>query len=414
MPVISTADLAALKATLEQALALTNAVRPDVQILSTPAQLNTALLAASAGDFLILDPTLIYSDPLVLTKPVALLSSTSLAGMPRIARDEPAPTFLNGLRAPSDFITLSGLAISHTNPLTDIVGLSGLSPVVNRCRILGGIAGAKRGVAANGGDMAITRCLIDECWQPAQDTQAIGAWDMKAPGLLIDDCYLGGGSQSVMLGGADPLTEAGTPSKVSVTNSTLSKNPAWYGKAQIKNAFEIKNGKDVILHNCVVEYSGTAQGMGGYLLVFTVRNQGGAAPFSTIERVTVSNCTGGKAAGICTILGSDNNHPSGTLDSLTITDCHFTELDRLAPGGGAGRLYTFDRAPRNVTLKNIVVEGQNLAAAGYFSGAPPVGLNLSGLTVPKTTYGWKIDGKGGGRAALLAYAPDALLDAGIV
>jgi hypothetical protein len=386
---------------------------PPALLIATPAALDLALARAPAGAVLTLSRTLVYPGGLTLTTPVTLQSE--IVGTGRMTREEPAPTVLGGIRVTADDVTLIGLAIRHTNPRTDIVVLSGARPTLDRCRVLGDpLTGAKRGIAANGSAMTIRRGYIDDCWQPAQDAQAICAWDM-GPGLDIDDCYLAGGAQSVMLGGADPTSEARTPRNVSIQHSTLTKNPRWFAAGvQLKCALELKNAIGVRVTDCALEYAGTSQGQGAYLIVATPRNQGGQAPYSTVRDVVIAQCTGRFAAGLVNLLGTDNVHPSGPLADFTIQDCQFTDIDPTGLTGGTGRLFMVDRAPQRVTLDGITVAGQHLAALGYFSGAAPVGFVATRLTLPPAKYGWKIDAGGMGRAALQTYMPDAQLDGSVV
>lgn len=389
------------------------AQRPVLTGLITNAeQLDRALSAAIPGDRVQLANTFRSATPVVIPNGVQVCGEVLEGG--RVTRDEPLPTFTGGLRILGDAVGLYSVAVQHTDARADIVVLVGLSPVLNRCRILGSpTLGAKRGIAANGGDMIITHSYIADIWQPAQDTQAICAWDMPAPGLIVDDCYLEAAGQSVMLGGADPLDASRSPMRVTIKNSTLTKNPTWFGHAQIKCALELKNAIGVAVTNCALEYGGISQGQGAYLILATVRNQDGLAPFAAIRNVLIQGCTGGHAGGVLNVLGSDNVRPSGVLDGLTLTDCAFTDIDPVV-WKGAGRLFTFDRAPKNVTIRNVSVQGANLHALGYFSGAAPTGLTITAVDLPPATYGWKIDGGGMGRAALQAYAPDAQLDSSVI
>lgn len=384
---------------------------PVVELITTAEQLDRALVGSIPGNKLTLANTFRSAKPVVIPNGVILTGEQMNGG--RVTRDEPLPTFTGGLRVLGDAVGLYSLALANAVQTADILVLLGLAPVVSRCRILGDpVNGQKRGIAANGGDMLIAHCLVDYCFQPAQDAQAICGWDMRAPGLIIDDCELRGGAQSVMIGGADTLTAAGIPMKIRISNSLLTKDPAWIGKAQIKCALEFKNVIGAFVTNCVLEYGGVSQGQGAYLVVATVRNQGGKAPFSTIRDVVLQGCTGGHAGGVLNLLGSDNVNPSGPLDGLTLSDCHFTDIDPLT-WKGAGRLFTFDRAPKNVTLRNVTVEGANLLALGYFTGAAP-GLIMAGLDLPPAKYGWKIDAGGSGRRALQTLMPDAQLDSSVV
>lgn len=356
------------------------------------------------------DPTFRYTRSVTLNKSLSLVSSRG--GTQRITRDEPAPAFTAGFRAVADKVGLDGLEFRQIDPLTDIVVLSGRQPLIERCRILGDpVKGAKRGIAANGGDQVISRCYIADIFGVGMDTQAICAWDME-PGLRITDCYLEAAGQSVMLGGADSASEGRMPRAVVIRGCQLTKNPTWFvNGAQIKTALELKACVGVTVDDCVLEYAGTAQGQGAYLIVATVRNQNGKAPWSAIQNVTITNCRGAHAGGILNLLGQDSNFPSGALDGFTLSASSFTDIDPMGITGGSGRLFMFDRAPANVRIAAVGVQGKNLKALGYFSGPAPKKLTLTGLALPATTYGWKIDAGGQGLAALKGYMPDLVYDA---
>lgn len=396
-----------LRDLLLQALALV----PATPAITTPAALDTAIAAALPGATLILAKSLVYPTRLTLTKSLTLQSETYRGqGMMSwgMTREEPAPRFLQGITATGDGHRLLGLDLRST----DTIGVMGGSGAIwDRCRLLGDpTIGAHRGIEWRGDHGRILNCFIDDVFRIGQDTQAIGAWDC-GPSLVIDNCWLSAAGQSVMFGGADPANADRIPRDITISNCTLTKNPAWIGTQQVKCAIEFKDCINVWVENCRLSYAGISQGQGSYLIVATVRNQDGTAPFSTVRNVNIINCFGGKAAGIVNILGTDNNFPSDTLNELTIADCAFREIDGSL---GHGRLFTFAAGPRNVTIRNVSVTGINLAALGYFSGAPPVGLVLGGLTLPPSSFGWHIDNDGEGHAALQAFAPDAVLDATIV
>lgn len=412
-------------ASLTQAKALLGSAQPPQPsggaLITTPAELDAALASAVTGATVRLATTLRYPNLLTLAKSVTVTSD--LMGSGRMDRATAAPSFEGGLRITGNDIVLSGIEVKHPSPLTDIVRISGARVTMDRCRVLGDpTLGGKRGISAGGSAMTIVRCYIDDCWQPAQDAQAIWAGDMPAPGLAITDCYLGGGAQSVMIGGADPVSESHIPRDIAIRGCTLSKNLQWLvDRRQIKCALELKDAIGVIVEHCVFEYAGTSQGQGAYLIVLTPRNQGGAAPFSTVADVVIQNCTGAHASGILNMLGTDNVNPSGPLINVTMRDCQFSDIDplgvtKMAQPKGAGRLFLFGDGPKRVTLDGITVTGQNLSALGYFYGVPPTGLSISRMALPPSSYGWKAEGASGGmgRAALLRYAPDAVLDSTVV
>jgi hypothetical protein len=382
--------------------------------IATPAELDAALAAASPGATLTLATSLVYPSRLILSQSVTLQSATfqTRAGQ-RMTRDEPAPTFLAGLEVFVDDAALLGLALHGTETIGVLGGQHG---VWDRCRLLGDpVHGAHRGIEFDGGEGAILRCYVDDVFRHDQDTQAIGAWDCD-PGLLIEDCFLSAAGQSIMFGGSDARSEARIPTAINIHACNLTKNPAWVGTQQVKCALEFKAARDVLVEDCALSYGGTSQGQGCYLIVATVRNQDGAAPWSCIQHVEITHCTGSHASGVCNFLGTDNVYPSGRLDGFDLHDCTFENLDGWL---GQGRLFLFGGSPAHVTLEQLTITGQHVGALGYFYGLPsPTGFVAGGLTLPSSDYGWYCDGDtghgGSGRDHLLAYMPDAQLDNTIV
>lgn len=379
-------------------------------LIATPDQLDTAISNAAAGDSLALSPILNYPRALTIKKSIRLLGVSTGSG--RVTKEEKLASFAGGIRVSADRVVLNNLEVKNVNLTTDILVNVGKSLIADRVRVLGDpVGGGKRAIAANGEDQTFVRCFVDDIGRVGQDTQAVCSWD-AGPGLSIIDSYLGAAGQSVMLGGADSLSSARVPSKVTIQSCQLTKNPAWFGMGwQIKCALELKSCVDVLVDDCDLEYAGIAAGQGAFLIVATPRNQGGKAPWSSVQRVTVQHCRGRFAGGILNMLGTDDtpNNPSGPLDTLRLTDSSFTDIDPKGITAGAGRLFVFNSGPKNVTLDNLTVAGQNLSALGYFIQPAP-GLTMTRLTMPVSRYGWKIDAGGAGAKALKAFMPDCVLD----
>jgi hypothetical protein len=423
-------EIAAAQSHLDAATA---ALTPPVVIpaIATPAALDAALATAQGGTVLRLATTLIYPTALTLTRSVTLQSETLVDG--RMTRDAPAPTFLGGLRVVADDVTCIGLAIQHTNPLTDIVVLTGaLRPTLDRCRILGDPThGAKRGVAANGGAMTIRGCYIDDCFQawPGNDSQALCAWDFLAPGLLLEDNYLSGGSESVLIGGADAATAARLPSAVIIRGNTITKHPAWQAlPIGVKNTLELKAGRDILIADNDISHSWGGHGQDGYLLLLTVRNQDGRAPWSTIQDVTVTGNRFSSGAAAINLLGLDNIketkanmptpigtvRPSVRMARITIRGNTFVDLDPVQYTGST-RLILIGQGPEQVTIDGNTFTGAHLGSQVYFYGAPPaLGLTLTNNSWPTTPYGIKGDGAASGAATWAAYVSGGTLSGNVV
>jgi hypothetical protein len=60
------------------------------------------------------------------------------------------------------------------------------------------------------------------------------------------------------------------------------------GTWTVKNLFELKNAKNVVVDGNLLENNWT-DAQTGYAVLFTVRNQDGSAPWSTVEAITFTN-----------------------------------------------------------------------------------------------------------------------------
>lgn len=396
---------------LVQAISAIDALQapPPNPAITTADQLDRALAATVAGGPPIrLDPTLVYPAPLTIRVPVTLASAVPPG---RMTPDQPLPLFQGGLTIGADDVTLIGLDVRHPNPLMDILTYSGARTILDRVRILGDpTKGAKRGIAANGGgDCQILRTWIDDCFQtyPGNDSQALCAWDM-APGLVIDDCFLRAGSETILIGGADASSAARMPANISITNCTLTKRPEWKAlPIGVKNTLELKACQHVTVSNCDISQSWSGHGQDGYLLELTVRNQDGRAPWSTVQDVTITGNRFASGAAAVNMLGLDNIvemkagravpigtvRPSVRMARITLSKNQWTALDPVAASAVAGqpgspKLIQIGQGPTEVTIDGDTFAGVNLTSQLYFYGAPPlVNCTVKNVTWPKTKYG---------------------------
>jgi hypothetical protein len=394
-------DVAKARQLLEQALAALTPP-PAVVAIATPAALDQALAAIAPGAVLQLDPVLVYDAPLTIRQSVTL-QSIPPAG--RMTRGPPLPSFRRGLTIAADHVTLIGLEVRQTNPLTDILIVVGAHATLDRVRVLGDpVKGGKRGIAANSnGDLKILRSYVADIFgpYPGQDTQAICGWDM-GPGLLIEENYLEGSHETLLIGGADPTSEARTPADVTIRGNTITKNPAWQGvPIGVKNTLELKNVKGAIVEDNDISQSWGGRGQDGYLLVVTIRNQDGRAPWSTVQDVTIRRNHFSHGAAAINLLGLDTIketgagrvvpvgtvRPSVRMARVTIAANTFTDLDP-KKFTGSNKLILIDQAPEDLTIEDNAFDGVGFSSAIYFGGGgPALRLVVTNNRIPKTTYG---------------------------
>lgn len=377
-------------------------VPPTALAIKTPDELDRAISLASAGDVLLLADNFVYTKPLTLSKSITLTVDHFQWVPRRISLDQPLPRFINGISIPGDKASLFGIDVRHQNPLTDILTFTGKEVTLDSVRVLGDpTKGAKRGIAANGnGNCRIVHCYVEDCFAsyPGSDSQAIIAWDM-APGLVIEDCYLSAGSETIMIGGADPSSEARIPADVTIRKNTITKRPEWQGKAiGVKNTLEMKNVKRALVEDNDISQSWGGHGQVGYLIVLTPRNQGGKAPYTTVEDVTIVNnrCSSGAAA--LNILGTDDQNPSQRLQRVKVVKNSFTRLDPVL-FAGSNKMILIGAGPKDLTLDENVFSGKNIGSQVYFYGTPMCeNLVVTNNTWPISKYGVFGDGATSGAA----------------
>jgi hypothetical protein len=117
------------------------------------------------------------------------------------------------------------------------------------------LVGQKRGVALNSARTTISNSFIADIKGIGFDSQAIAGWN--GPGdYLIENNYLEAAGENFILGGTDPSIIGLTPTHIVVRSNTLSKPQAWREARspwQVKNLFELKNARDVIVERNVLE-----------------------------------------------------------------------------------------------------------------------------------------------------------------
>jgi len=405
---------------------------PVVTVITTPPALTAALAAAAPCATLTLSRTLVYPAALVLSRCVTLQAEQLPMPPVRMDATTPLPSFRDGIIITGDQVTLIGLEIKKGDPLTDIVVVTGARPTLDRVRILGDpVKGAKRGIRANAnGDATIIRYLIDDTFQtwPGNDSQAICAWDM-APGLLIEDGFARGGSETIMIGGADASSEARMPRDVVIRGNTITKRPEWQAlPIGVKNTLELKAARNVLIEDNDISYAWGGHGQDGYLFLITPRNQDGRAPWSTVQNVVFRNNRLSHGAAAINILGLDNIketaagkptaigtvRPSVRASTISITGNSVTDIDPTT-WAGSTRLILIGAGPVDVTIDMNTFAGAHLGAQVYFYGTPPAaGLVVSNNTWPPATYGIKGDGQASGAATWAVYTSGGTLSGNVV
>ena len=113
-------------------------------------------------------------------------------------------------------------------------------------------ANVVRCVVLNSGRTAVLNSWISECHAKGFDSQAIEGWNGPGP-YLIENNFLAGAGENVMFGGADPGIIGLSPGDITIRGNHVWKDPTWKGKWTIKNLFELKNARRVLIENNIFE-----------------------------------------------------------------------------------------------------------------------------------------------------------------
>ncbi|HMF61122.1 MAG TPA: right-handed parallel beta-helix repeat-containing protein, partial [Vicinamibacterales bacterium] len=239
--------------------------------------------------------------------------------------------------------TFRGIKFESTpNGADDIIQMDNADHVtLDRVLMVAGPTGQKRGVRWNGTALTITRSHIANIWRAGQDSQAVCTWDGAGP-YTVTDSYLEAASENAIFGGSQSLSADRIPSDILFEGNHLSKRDAWRvgpaGTWQVKNLFELKNAKRVIVRNNLMEHNWIAS-QPGYAVQVTVRSYN---PWETIEDVVFEGNTIRDTEYGINFLGADNNNPSGLATRFMLRNNLIQARGRAIQIGGEWGELTID------------------------------------------------------------------------
>src|SRR5205809_492696 len=279
--------------------------------------------------------------------------------------------------------------------------------IIDRCYIHGNPGEPEiRGVAFNGSRLAVIDSYLSEFKDCCQDTQAIMGWNGPGPFKIVNN-YLEAAGENVMFGGADPSITNLVPADIEIRGNHFFKPTAWRGVwAAVKNLFELKNARRVLIEGNIFENNWLAA-QGGWAVQFTVRNQDGTAPWSTIEDVTFQkNIVRHSGSGV-NILAADDPNPSQTMKRVLVRDNLFADINGTTWGGN-GRLFQILGYAGGST--DLVIEhnsGFQQENVNYSEGVPHLGFIYRNNITPRGAAGFGFIGQGAaeGISTLTIYFP---------
>jgi hypothetical protein len=196
---------------------------------------------------------------------------------------------------------------------------------------------------------------------------------------------------------------AGTTAAVPTTQGTV-----W----NVKNIFELKNARNVLVENNILENHWKG-GQPGFAIVLTPRNSNGACTWCVVEKVRFQyNLIRNIAAGI-NLLGRDSR-PTGLTNNISFVHNVFTKMTTSL--GANARFMQIGDGPRDVILEHNTIDGNGSGVVYVYGGTS---------TDPTEVYGFRMianaarHGSYGIHGAYFAYGndiiaryfPDAVIEA---
>jgi hypothetical protein len=134
-----------------------------------------------------------------------------------------------------------------------------------------------RCLALNSANTAIVNSWISDCHARGFDSQAIEGWNGPGP-YLIENNQIEGAGENIMFGGADPAIQGLSPSDITIRGNHVRKDPSWKGVWTVKNLFELKHARRILVEGNVFE-NNWADAQAGMAIVIKSSNDGGTAPW---------------------------------------------------------------------------------------------------------------------------------------
>ncbi|HEY7501227.1 MAG TPA: DNRLRE domain-containing protein [Vicinamibacterales bacterium] len=283
--------------------------------------------------------------------------------------------------------------------------------------------GQKRGVSVNAAHVTIINSDIRGIKAAGQDSQGIAGWNTPGP-ITIRNNRIEAAGENIMFGGANATIPNVVPSDIVVENNHLTKDLAWRGTSwSVKNIFELKNARRVLVRNNLLEYNWQAAQV-GFAVVLTPRNSGSQNPWAVVEDVEFSGNVLRHSGSAFNMSGHDDTAISGQLARILIKDNLVYDISS-ANWGGGGIFAQIGGEPRDITFDhNTVMHTGNimsLYSGVYYNSSgvrvtsgPILGLVFTNNMMKHNAYGIFGSGRSYGNDSLNYYAPGAVVRRNVI
>jgi hypothetical protein len=228
--------------------------------------------------------------------------------------------------------------------------------VIDRSYLHGADTGNyRRGVAMNGSRLAVIESHLENFHDAGSDSQAILGWNGPGPFKIVNN-FLEAASENIMFGGADPRIAGLVPADIEIRRNLMTKRLSWRdAKVAVKNAFELKSARRVLIEGNIMEHV-WASAQDGTAIVLKSANQDGRCPQCVTEYVTFRHNIVRLAASGLVINAAETGRQGVELperaNHIRIQNVLF--LDIGAPGFGTGaKLFRIFGGVSDVSITHV-------------------------------------------------------------
>jgi hypothetical protein len=246
--------------------------------------------------------------------------------------------------------------------------------VIDRCYLHGNDAGNyRRGVALNGIRLSVVDSYFENFHDANSDSQAIAGWNGPGPFKIVNN-FLEAASENIMFGGSDPSIAQLVPSDIEIRGNLSTKRLSWRASGMaVKNAFELKNARRVLVEGNVFEHVWSS-GQDGTAIVLKSANQEGACTWCVTEFVTFrNNIVRGASHGVlinAAEAGARGLPLPQRANHIRIQNVLFTDIGGETWGGG--KLFRVFGGVSHVEITHVTSTGN---ATGILDPRNPADLN---------------------------------------
>lgn len=213
----------------------------------------------------------------------------------------------------------------------------------------------RRGVALNGTRLSVIESHLDNFHDANSDSQAVGGYNGPGPFKIVNN-VLEAASENIMFGGADPHVPGLVPSDIEIRRNLLTKRLSWQERRlPVKNAFELKNARRVLVEGNVLEHV-WASGQDGTAVVLKSTNQEGRCAGCVTEYVTFQHNIVRHASNGVTINAAETGRPGAEppqpANHIRIHSVLFLDIGG-QQWGGNGKLFRIFGGVSDVSITHV-------------------------------------------------------------